>query len=85
MRYYREWYAPNNATLVVAGDVNHATVFAKAQRYFGAIPSKKLPPKPMLTPVPASGATVEAEFPFPFEILDLAYAIPGDTQPASRR
>ncbi|HEX3458827.1 MAG TPA: pitrilysin family protein [Candidatus Baltobacteraceae bacterium] len=80
VRYYREWYTPNNATLVVAGDVNHATVFAKAQRYFGAIPSKKLPPKPMLTPVPASGATVEAEFPFPFEIVDLAYSIPGDLQ-----
>ncbi|MGB8519955.1 MAG: pitrilysin family protein, partial [Candidatus Tumulicola sp.] len=79
-RYYREWYAPNNATLVVAGDVNHATVFTKAQRYFGAIPSKKVPAKPMLTPVPARGATVEAEFPFPFEILDLAYSIPGDTQ-----
>jgi zinc protease len=79
-RYYREWYAPNNATLVVAGDVNHTTVFAKAQRYFGAIPSKKLPPKREVNPVAASGGSVEAEFPFPFEILDLAYSIPGDTQ-----
>lgn len=79
-RYYREWYAPNNATLVVTGDVNHSTVFAKAQRYFGAIPAKKLPPKPQLNPVPARGQTVEAQFPFPFEILDLAYSVPGDTQ-----
>jgi zinc protease len=80
-RYYRQWYAPNNATLVVAGDANHATVFAKAERYFGAIPSKRLPPKRNANPVPATGATVEAQFPFPFEILDLAYAVPGDTQP----
>ncbi len=80
-RYYREWYAPNNATLVVTGDATHQAVFAKAQRYFGAIPSKTLPPSPSRNPVPASGQrTVEAEFPFPFEILDLAYAIPGDTQ-----
>jgi zinc protease len=79
-RYYREWYAPNNATLVVAGDVDHATVFAKAQEYFAAIPSKKLPLKEKLNPVPASGQIVEAQFPFPFEVLDLAYAIPGDTQ-----
>lgn len=79
-RYYREWYAPNNATLVVAGDVNHATVFAKAQRYFGAIPSKPIPTKQNANPVPASGQTVEAQFPFPFEILDLAYAVPGDIQ-----
>jgi zinc protease len=79
-RYYHEWYAPNNATLVVAGDVNHATVFAKAQRYFGAIPAKHLPSKSKADPVAAPGQTVEAQFPFPFEILDLAYSVPGDTE-----
>jgi zinc protease len=79
-RYYREWYAPNNATLVVAGDVAHQTIFAKAQRFFGSIPSKKVPAKPNRNPVAATGKTVEADFPFPFEILDLAYAIPGDSQ-----
>ncbi|HEY1655638.1 MAG TPA: pitrilysin family protein [Candidatus Tumulicola sp.] len=79
-RYYHEWYAPNNATLVVAGDVAHQTIFAKAQRYFGAIPRKTLPPSPDRDPVAATGKTVEAEFPFPFEVLDLAYAIPGDKQ-----
>src|SRR5579863_4274959 len=79
-RYYQEWYAPNNATLVIAGDVSHATAFAKAQRYFGAIPAKRLPAWSRVSPVPAQGKTVEAQFPFPFEILDLAYSIPGDTQ-----
>jgi zinc protease len=79
-RYYHEWYVPNNATLVVAGDVNHSTVFAKAQRYFGPITSKSLPPRNRVTPVAARGQAVEAQFPFPFEILDLAYSIPGDTQ-----
>jgi zinc protease len=79
-RYYHEWYAPNNATLVVAGDVDHEAVFAKAKRYFGAIPAKTLPPKPAVNPTASHGQTVEAQFPFPFEILDLAYAIPGDIQ-----
>ncbi|MBV8489623.1 MAG: insulinase family protein [Candidatus Eremiobacteraeota bacterium] len=79
-RYYDEWYAPNNATLVVAGDVDHTAVFSKAQRYFGAIPAKKLPHKPNLDPVAKPGQTVEAHFPFPFEVVDLAYAVPGDTQ-----
>jgi zinc protease len=79
-RYYDEWYAPNNATLVIAGDVDHVAAFAKAQRFFGAIPSKRLPVWSELNPKPAPETTVEAQFPFPFEILDLAYAIPGDTQ-----
>jgi zinc protease len=79
--YYHEWYAPNNATLVIAGDVQHATAFAAAQRFFGAIPSKPLPPRPQRDPVvTAQERRVEAQFPFPFEIVDLAYAIPGDTE-----
>lgn len=80
-RYYHEWYAPNNATLVIAGDVDHSAAFARARRFFGAIPSKPLPAWTEPNPVPAAQTTVEAQFPFPFEILDLAYAIPGDTQP----
>ncbi len=79
--YYAEWYAPNNATLVVAGDANHETVFQEAQRFFGKIPGRQVPPHHYIDPKPASGAVVEAEFPFPFEVLDLAYAVPGDTEP----
>ncbi|MDP9111680.1 MAG: insulinase family protein, partial [Candidatus Eremiobacteraeota bacterium] len=79
--YYRAWYAPNNATLMVAGDVGHAAVFAAAKRYFDAIPAKKLPPKHSARPAAARGAVVESDVPFPFEVLDLAYAIPGDSEP----
>lgn len=82
VQYYREWYAPNNATLAVAGDVDHRVVFEKAKRYFGAIASKKLPHRSTASPVAtATQQTVEAQFPFPFEIVDYAYAIPGDTEP----
>ncbi|MFN2449409.1 MAG: M16 family metallopeptidase [Candidatus Baltobacteraceae bacterium] len=79
-RYYEEWYAPDNAALVVAGDVRHDAVFALARRFFGAIPRRTLPAHAALHPVAATGKTVEAEFPFPFEVLDLAYAVPGDTE-----
>src|SRR5665811_778605 len=40
--WYKHWYAPNNATLVIAGDVKADEVFALAQRYYGAIPKKVL-------------------------------------------
>ena len=79
-QYYRTWYAPNNAALVVAGDVGHAAVFAAARRLFGAIPARKLPPAPLSSPRAAKNGVVEAQFPFPFEVLDLAYAIPGDRE-----
>jgi len=41
--WYRQWYAPNNATLVIAGDVDASVVFKLAQRYYGNIPRQVLP------------------------------------------
>ena len=41
--WYKRWYAPNNATLVIAGDVKPGEVFALAQRYYGSIPKHVLP------------------------------------------
>jgi zinc protease len=49
--WHRRWYAPNNATLVVVGDVSAADVFAEAERQFGPIPARPLPPrKPQTEP-----------------------------------
>lgn len=39
MSFYKKHYAPNNATLVVVGDVVPEEVFREAEEYFGAIPS----------------------------------------------
>ncbi|WP_159970875.1 pitrilysin family protein [Pseudomonas sp. 8Z] len=41
--WYKKWYAPNNATLVVVGDVSADEVKALAQRYFGAIERREVP------------------------------------------
>ena len=41
--WYDRWYVPNNAVLVVAGDVKASEVFALAQRYYGVIPKRALP------------------------------------------
>lgn len=41
--WYETWYAPNNATLVVVGDVTEAEVQALARHYFGSILPRSLP------------------------------------------
>ncbi|TXL13199.1 peptidase M16, partial [Methylococcaceae bacterium HT4] len=42
-QWYQQWYAPNNATLVVAGDVQAKEVFKLAEQYFAPIPIQKIP------------------------------------------
>jgi len=46
-KWYKRWYAPNNATLVVVGDVNPQDVYKLAQKYYGHIEQEKItPPEP---------------------------------------
>ncbi len=42
-QWYKRWYAPNNATLVVVGDVEPEQVLALAKRYFGPLKPEKIP------------------------------------------
>jgi len=47
--WYQQWYAPNNATLVVVGDVDPQQVFEWAKRYYGVHSPEKIdPPKPQI-------------------------------------
>jgi len=41
--FYQTWYAPNNAILVISGDISKNTVMPLINKYYGAINSKKLP------------------------------------------
>src|SRR5262249_14051165 len=43
LAFYRKWYAPNNAILVIAGDVTSTEMRPLAERYFGPLPPLLLP------------------------------------------
>ena len=43
--FYRRWYAPNNAILVVAGDITAAQLRPLAEKYYGPIPRAATPPR----------------------------------------
>jgi zinc protease len=45
-RFHARWYAPNNATVVVAGNLDPEAVRAVAARTFGAVEPRPLPPRP---------------------------------------
>jgi len=44
--FHRRWYGPNNATLVVAGDIDPVQVRAWVEKYFGEIPAREMPGVP---------------------------------------
>src|SRR5262245_48577450 len=50
--FYKSHYAPNNATVVIAGDVTPEEVRRLAQEKYGAVPQRMLAPRPEVAPPP---------------------------------
>jgi zinc protease len=75
--WYNRWYAPNNATLVVVGDVKPDQVFALAQRYYGAIPKHTLPVRRNYTEPKQLGIKrIVVKAPAELPRLEMAYHTP---------
>ncbi len=71
-RWYERWYRPNNAALVVVGDVEPKAVVALAQKHFGSIPSRPLERPSIPAEPPQRGprrATVRAPAQVPYFLL----------------
>ncbi len=76
-RWYQTWYAPNNATLVVVGDVVPQEVFALAERHYGPLkPSTITPPKPRLEPPQRGVRRVVVKAPAELPYLIMGYKVP---------
>ena len=53
LAFYRRWYAPNNAVLVVAGDVTLDEVRPLAEKHYGVVPRAETPARLALSEPPA--------------------------------
>lgn len=76
--WHDAWYVPNNATMVVSGDVNPKQVFALAKKYFGDYASKPLARTRPQNEPPQLGikrVTVKAPAENPYVVL--AFKVPG--------
>ena len=75
--WYQSWYAPNNAILIVVGDVNPDKVFSLAKKYFGGTSSKKLPAiKPVEEPPPIGIRRIDVQIPAQLPWVILGYGTP---------
>ncbi|MBF0459004.1 MAG: insulinase family protein [Nitrospirae bacterium] len=77
MRYYKTYYAPNNAVIIVAGDVNPDEIMKSITKHFGGIPSATIKSLPIQTE-PAQKEqrrlTLKKQAQLPFVVI--AYHVP---------
>ena len=78
-QFHDTWYAPNNAILVIAGDVDPDATLAKVKREFGGIAKKALPARPAFDFKPVQAKTVQLPTDSPYGSVYLGYRLPGLT------
>jgi zinc protease len=75
--FFKHWYVPANAVIVVAGDVDPAQVLRLAQKYYGPIPAQPVPErKPRSEPPQAGVRRVELKAPAEQAYVALAFKVP---------
>ncbi|MEI7455813.1 MAG: pitrilysin family protein [Nitrosomonadales bacterium] len=80
--WYKRWYAPNNATLIVAGDVKAPAVFALAERYYGSIPKQVHPVRRVYTePVQLGIKRMVVKAPAELPLLVMSFHAPNIIDP----
>lgn len=75
--WYERWYAPNNAVLVVVGDVEPDQVFEMAKKYYGSLkPSELVPQKPQVETAQKGLRTIQVKAPAELPYIMLGYKTP---------
>lgn len=80
-KFANDWYAPNNAILVIVGDIDAAATLAKVKQFYGPIPRRNIPARPtvQLRPVKAESFTLDSNL--PYVLTFVAYRAPGTDSP----
>lgn len=80
--FFYGFYAPNNATLVLAGDITPAAALELTHKWFGPIPARQLKKKPLPPePVQREARRIEARKDVPFTGVYKMFHIPARTSP----
>jgi len=75
--WYQKWYSPNNATLVVVGDVEPKEVLELARRHFGPLPESEVPAlKPAVEPEQVGETRVDVKVPAKQPYVLMGYKTP---------
>jgi zinc protease len=75
--WYDTWYVPNNAYVVITGDVDHKAVFALAEKYYGPLEGRALPARrQQIEPAQEGTRRVNVKAPAELPVLIMGYKAP---------
>jgi zinc protease len=80
-KFYKDWYAPNNAILVITGDVDPTATLAKIKEIYGPIPSHPVPPHPDVKLQPVKGDSFTLDSNLPYTLVFVSVRMPGTESP----
>jgi zinc protease len=80
-KFYDTWYVPNNAIVVIAGNVDPNKTLSQVKRLFGSIPSKPLPPRPEVKLQPVTPETLQLKTDLPYGLAVISFRLPGYDSP----
>ena len=75
--FYKKWYTPGNAILVIVGDVDPATTLAKVKQLYGDIADRPIPEHPAVNLTPVKPETFTLDSNLPYVLGFIAYRMPG--------
>jgi zinc protease len=79
--FYETWYAPNNALLVIVGDVDPHEALAQVRKFFTDIPPKKLPPRPEIHLEPVQPERFYLKTDQSYGLATISFRMPGYDNP----
>jgi zinc protease len=75
--WYERWYVPNNAYVVIVGDVEHEQIFKLAEKHYGPLKARTLPGrKPQDEPAQAGVRRLTVKAPAELPVVLMAYKVP---------
>ncbi|MEI7613506.1 MAG: pitrilysin family protein, partial [Betaproteobacteria bacterium] len=75
--WYERWYVPNNAFVVIVGDVDHQEVFRLAEQVYGGLAARPLPlRKPQSEPLQTGMRRLTVKAPADLPVVLMAYKVP---------
>jgi zinc protease len=80
-QFFKTWYGPNNAILVIVGDLDLIKTLAMVKKHFAAIPQRPVPPRPAINLQPLTSAEIVLDSDRPYGLSVVAFRLPGYDSP----